>query len=139
MSILLIEDNEQIANFIAFSLKDEDVHIVGTLAGAKKLLDVIKFRLLLVDLNLPDSRGLDTLFALKAIITPKVVLSACCGDLVDKMIGAIDYIDKADGPEEMISRIKFNISKISKKRVKFEESTFEQIKGHILKDRMVVV
>lgn len=139
MTILLLEDDNTLADYLAFSLSDHEVLIAASLREAKAILMTYRVNLMLIDLNLPDSRGLETLAALKAYAYPKVVISACCQDMVAKMTGITDYVDKISGPEALVARVKFNIGKLSRRTERFAPGVFEEIKGHLSVRRLVAV
>lgn len=139
MTILLIEDDKQLAEYLAISLPEADVSIASSLTAAKKLLDTMTFGLMLIDLNLPDSRGLDTLKALRQYAGPKLVISGCCGHTVSQMTNVLDYIDKMNTPSEIVARIRFNIDKMSRRTERFAPEIFEEIKGHLISARMASV
>ncbi|MDA3892005.1 MAG: response regulator [Salinivirgaceae bacterium] len=63
--ILLIDDNLLDARLVKEYLSDYsnfkyDLATVGTLAAGKKIMGLTKFDVILLDLNLPDSNGIDT-------------------------------------------------------------------------------
>ncbi len=138
MTILLIEDDKTLADYLTLSLYGHEILVAANLATALKVLSVYKVNLMLIDLNLPDSRGLETLVALKTYVYPKVVISACCQATVAKMSGVMDYVDKADGPQELVARIRFNIGKLEHKTERFAPSVFEEIKAALIADRRLV-
>jgi DNA-binding response OmpR family regulator len=138
VTILLIEDNAQLAEFISYSLPEAEVLIAGTLATALKILSAYRVNLMLIDLNLPDSRGLATLAALKSYAYPKIVISASDSKTISGMTGITDYIDKANGVTDIVDRIRFNIGKISKRTERFSPSVFEEIKACLQADRQLV-
>ncbi len=138
MTILLIEDDNTLADYLAYALSDHEVLIAADLRAAKAILVNYRINLMLIDLNLPDSRGLDTLAALKAYAYPKVVISACCQDTVAKMSGVIDYVDKIAGPEALVARVRFNIRKLVRRTERFAPSVFEELKQCLAKDRNLI-
>ncbi len=139
MTILLIEDDKSLADLITYSLPDDEVLVAGSLAVAHKILMTYRVNLMLIDLNLPDSRGLATLAALKGYAYPKIVTSGCCAEMARQMTGVMDYIDKAAGTDELIARVQFNISKLVRRTDRFAPSVFEEIKSCLRADRMVSV
>lgn len=130
MTILLIEDNKLFSGLIEESLDEVDVYVVETLAAAKKWLALFRADLILVDLGLPDSSGLNTLKELMFTRIPKMVISASheC-PLEAAQLGAVDYLHKADS-KSMITRIRFHIKRLARKP-RFEPAIFEEIKGYL--------
>lgn len=127
MTILLIEDNALFSELLEASL-DAEVHVAETLADAKRWLSAFRADLILVDLGLPDSQGLNTLKALQGTKTAKVVLTAGdhCPNEVAKA-GGIDYIPKTD-VSAMLSRIRFHMERLTPKP-RFDPDIFEKIKA----------
>jgi DNA-binding response OmpR family regulator len=85
--------------------------------------------MILVDLGLADSQGLDTLRELRGYKVPKVILTARF-DLSSAVtnLGAIDYIVKTTPLPEIYERIMFNIAKVKGSRKLLSPSAFEQLK-----------
>jgi len=138
VTILLIEDNRQFSELIELSITDANIHVVETLDAAKGWLSTFRADLILVDLGLPDSQGLNTLKALSFIRTPKVVLTA--GDHCEEeaiRLGAVDYIAKTHAPE-VCERIRFNVRKLVK-RPRFKPDVFDQIRAYIEMPRRELV
>lgn len=133
MTILLIEDDKRLAEFISLSLPGINTLIAKSLAEAKNILSISRPHLLLIDLNLPDSSGLDTLYALKSFNGPKIALTGHPRDesISFSTLGIIDYIQKTESLDCVISRIKFNISKI-KPKCRFEPGVFKEIQACLL-------
>ena len=112
--ILLIEDDPGDARLIQEMLSESDSRRF-TLVHEKWLSDGInrlnkeKFDILLLDLMLPESRGLDTLFKVSRhnIDTPIVVLTGLTDELTGtKAInnGAQDYLVKGDINSDLLTR-----------------------------------
>ena len=61
MKILLVEDNENVAKGLKYSLEREkfDIVIATTLKCAKRNIDLQDFDLIILDISLPDGDGLD--------------------------------------------------------------------------------
>ena len=81
--LLLVEDNPDDAGFVERVLTegrgaDFSVHWVSTLSSAKEVVDLETFDIIVLDLDLPDSRGVDTLTEFRSAVghgVPIVVLS----------------------------------------------------------------
>lgn len=131
MTVLLVEDNHQFSQLIEMSL-EEDVHVVQSLEAAKGWLEQCRADMILLDLGLPDSQGLDTLRALAKVKVPKIVLTAATDQAVEAaQLGATDYVLKTKEIGEIVRRIQFNINRLAK-RTRFAPAVFAQIKACLL-------
>lgn len=134
MRVLLVEDEKFFSDFISalFPLDDTILYVVDTLAKAKAYLADNCVDLILLDLGLPDSRGLATLKALDGVRIPKVVITGSYVAKEAAQMGALDYIMKGGSMDDVIERIRFNICRAGKtKRNRFDLETFEQIKVYL--------
>lgn len=111
-NILIIEDEEPIADLISYSLKKEgfitNIAYDGT-RGLKKLKEE-RIDLIILDLMLPDISGFDVCRkATKEYNIPIVMLTAK-SDLMDKIcgleLGADDYLTKPFDIRELVTRVK---------------------------------
>jgi two-component system, cell cycle sensor histidine kinase and response regulator CckA len=112
--LLLVEDNsgdrdltrERLSDVPGFTLAIDDA---GTLKAARSLVRDHDYDSLVVDLNLPDSQGLDTLQQLRRSCpdTPIVVLSGDARDHIRSDVlreGAQDFLSKNEASFELIAR-----------------------------------
>lgn len=113
MRIAIIEDNQTLANAIAYRLRDKG-HATDLLhngAEANRFLATEGADLVVLDINLPGMTGLEVLRALRARNdgTPVILLTAR-NELSDKVIGldagADDYLVKPFDMEELEARIR---------------------------------
>jgi DNA-binding response OmpR family regulator len=113
MRLLLIEDNERFAELVKRGLTAAGfvVDIVGTAATASAMLKSDHFEVVVLDLGLPDSDGLDVLGEMRRRrdATPVLILTAR-GGLKDRVnglgSGADDYLVKPFALEELIARLR---------------------------------
>ena len=112
MKVLLVEDDEAIAQAIALVLTTTGFDVTRTDLG-EEALDLARrrgFDIICLDLNLPDMHGNDVLKRLRAanIDTPVVILSALT-EAHHKVrsldFGADDYIAKPFHRDELLARI----------------------------------
>lgn len=128
VKILMIEDQSHFAEMVVHLLEGLDIDVVGTLNAAKERLATKRYGLVLVDLGLPDSQGLDTLRALKGFKVPMVVLTARF-DLSEgaSTCGAIDYVVKTTEMSDLYERLMFNVSKVRKPKLRFAPDVFSKL------------
>ncbi|MDE2030724.1 MAG: response regulator transcription factor [Patescibacteria group bacterium] len=115
MRILIIEDNQKLADSISRGLQQEGYatdYITNGLDGEKRMImSHSDYDLLILDLMLPGKSGLDICATLrkKEIMTPIIMLTA--KDTIDDKvtgldIGADDYLVKPFSFEELLSRVR---------------------------------
>ena len=116
--ILLVEDDESLQILIEKLLKNNNyiVSKANNINESEKLLKLFIFDLIILDVMLPDSTGLDFYrdHIKDRINTPVIFLSAL-SDVDDRVtgleLGADDYIGKPFDSRELILKIKKNILK----------------------------
>jgi DNA-binding response OmpR family regulator len=123
MNVLIVEDEKNLANEIASFLKSEnflcDLAFTGNDASEKLAVNLYDF--ILLDLGLPDYKGLDLINeAKKAGSEASFIIITARGAVEDKVkgldLGADDYLAKPFALVELLSRInavarrKFNVT-----------------------------
>ena len=112
MRILLIEDDYVLGEAMRdqASADGHGVDWMQRLDDARAALDTVDYGLILLDLNLPDGRGLDLLKALRQSGNPVPVIITTAQDQVAIRIeglnaGADDYLVKPFDLDEMSARV----------------------------------
>ena len=116
--ILLVEDDESLQGLIEKLLKNNNyiVSKAKNIAESENLIKLFVFDLIILDVMLPDSTGLDFYknHIKDRINTPVIFLSAL-SDVDDRVLGlelgADDYIGKPFDSRELLLKIKKNILK----------------------------
>jgi DNA-binding response OmpR family regulator len=113
MSILLIEDEDEVAAFIKKTLAENDYSVVVKNEGNEGLAAALNdnFDLILLDLRLPGISGIEICKKIREekINTPILMLTAMgtIGDRVKGLeCGADDYLTKPFHIDELLARIK---------------------------------
>jgi two-component system, OmpR family, response regulator RegX3 len=109
MRVLVVEDEETIAEPLAEGLRREGFTVTVAGTGAEALAaedaDVV-----LLDLRLPDIDGLDVCRQLRARSDVPIIVVTARGEEVDRVVGlelgADDYVVKPFGIRELIARIR---------------------------------
>ena len=111
--ILIIEDNPFDYHFSRNLLKKRDGHLivegVSRMSDAKKILCDLSFDLIFLDLNLPDSSGLNSLHTLLSIAPQIPVVVLTSNDDKETAInalnaGAQDYLIKGEITGSILER-----------------------------------
>jgi two-component system, OmpR family, alkaline phosphatase synthesis response regulator PhoP len=111
-SVLLVEDEENLASLVQAYLEREGYSVlaVGTGSEALTVLAHQPVRLVVLDLALPDIDGLEVCRQIRARSSVPVVMLTARDDEPDRLagleIGADDYIGKPFSPKELVARMK---------------------------------
>ena len=116
--ILLVEDDESLQELIEKLLKNNNyiVSKANNIDEAQKLVKLFIFDLIILDVMLPDSTGLEFYKnSIKDRINTPVIFLSALSDVDDRIsgleLGADDYIGKPFDSRELILKIKKNILK----------------------------
>lgn len=111
-TILLIEDEKNICNFIETTLTNEDYKVLKAHKGKEGLSILTSCcpDLVLLDLGLPDMDGLEVLRQIRSWSSIPVIIISARTQETEKVnaldSGADDYITKPFGNGEMLARIR---------------------------------
>ena len=111
-TILVVEDDVQIRNFICYALKAEGFTCLtaGNAASAMKLLLSSQPDMILLDLGLPDMDGEEILKKVREWSEMPIIIVSARDQEKEKAalldLGADDYITKPFRPLELIARVK---------------------------------
>lgn len=115
MKILIIEDDRDIAELIAYNLSQEKLSSEVTASGSRGLSAARRGLpdLVILDLMLPDMGGLEICKAIKSDPKTKgipVLMLTAKGEEIDRIVGfevgADDYLTKPFSPRELVLRVK---------------------------------
>jgi DNA-binding response OmpR family regulator len=110
-TILLVEDEEDIASLVRAYLERDGFRVVWASRGVEGLLALERdpVRLAIVDLQLPDADGLDICRAIRETSRLPIVIVTARDEEVDRVmgleLGADDYVTKPFSPRELLARI----------------------------------
>jgi two-component system KDP operon response regulator KdpE len=111
-SILVVEDEGGISNFITAILTSNDYQVVKAETGKAALTLAASYspEVVLLDLGLPDMDGLEVLRKLREWSSVPVIVVSARGHEREKVealdLGADDYVTKPFGTSELLARIR---------------------------------
>jgi two-component system OmpR family response regulator len=112
IEVLMIEDDPELAGIIIKFLKKYDIKVTNVetpYKGIEKLKEK-DYRLLILDLTLPEIDGLEVVSKIREFSSIPIIISSARDDIIDKVVGlergADDYLPKPYNPRELEARIK---------------------------------
>jgi two-component system, OmpR family, response regulator RegX3 len=110
MRILVVEDEDAIADPLVDGLRREGYEVERAATGAEALDEARRPDLVLLDLRLPDIDGLDVCRTLRDRSAVPIIVVTARGEESDRVVGlelgADDYVVKPFGVRELIARIR---------------------------------
>ncbi|MFF7793020.1 response regulator [Streptomyces sp. NPDC007991] len=110
MRVLLVEDDEPVAESLRRGLKRYGFEVEWVTTGRAALDHTGPYDVVLLDLGLPDTDGLDVCKVLRARGDVPIIVISARSDETDRVvgleIGADDYVSKPFGVREVIARIR---------------------------------
>ncbi|PAZ13879.1 DNA-binding response regulator [Streptomyces sp. SA15] len=110
MHVLLVEDDEPVAQSLRRGLTRYGFEVEWVTTGAAALAHREPYDVVLLDLGLPDTDGLDVCKALRERGDVPIIVISARSDETDRVVGlelgADDYVSKPFGVREVIARIR---------------------------------
>ncbi|MEU5041531.1 response regulator transcription factor [Streptomyces griseorubiginosus] len=110
MRVLLVEDDEPVAQSLRRGLVRYGFEVEWVSTGAAALDHAGPYDVVLLDLGLPDTDGLDVCKALRTRGDVPIIVISARSDETDRVVGlelgADDYVSKPFGVREVIARIR---------------------------------
>jgi DNA-binding response OmpR family regulator len=110
-SILLVDDEERILNFLKTKLKllNYEVYLANNGIDAIEQVQGQEPDMVVMDVIMPKMDGFQTLKELRAFSSVPVIMLSARGDDSDRIkglgLGADDYLPKPFNPDELVARI----------------------------------
>ncbi len=111
-SILIIEDEQEIADNVQYALSSEGLSPIWVANGgdAKHTLQEQQIDLCILDVGLPDCSGFELLKDIRKTSNVPVLMLTARDEEIDRIvgleIGADDYVSKPFSPREVVARVK---------------------------------
>jgi DNA-binding response OmpR family regulator len=111
-TILLVEDEEDIASLVRTYLENDGFRVIWAARGADGVaaLEQHEIRLAILDLQLPDADGLDLCRMIRQTSRLPIVIVTARDEEVDRItgleLGADDYVTKPFSPRELVARVR---------------------------------
>ena len=142
-SILIVEDEENISDFVKGELEYEGYNVCIKEDGREGLEEALKneYDLVILDIMLPSMNGFEICRRLKKEKQTPIIMLSAKDSVIDKVnglqIGAEDYIAKPFAIEELLARIEVVFSRqlaLNNSIVKFKDIVIDKSSRVVKKD-----
>ncbi|HCI81914.1 MAG TPA: DNA-binding response regulator [Ktedonobacter sp.] len=112
MTILIVDDEPRIRDFVRMNLEMEHYQVIEAKDGLEALEQLREHLpdLVILDVMMPEMDGFETLRAIREVSTVPVIMLTVRQDERDRIhgldLGADDYIAKPFNPRELLSRVR---------------------------------
>ncbi|AKV00450.1 Phosphate regulon transcriptional regulatory protein PhoB (SphR) [Labilithrix luteola] len=112
ITVVYIEDDAKLARLTAQYLESFGMRVIVELEARSGIASVLRERpdVILLDLMLPESDGLEVCKQLRARLATPIVMVTAHGEEADRVMGleggADDYISKPFSPRELLARVR---------------------------------
>ena len=133
-TVLLIEDEESIAEMLRGFFEREGYHFLHSMSGEEGLSRISERNpsVVLLDLNLPGLDGVEVCREIRSSTDVPVIMLTARDTEVDKVVGlemgADDYVTKPFSPRELLARVKAVLRRAAEPKVQptvIEVASFE--------------
>ncbi|MCX5049898.1 MULTISPECIES: response regulator transcription factor [unclassified Streptomyces] len=139
MRVLLVEDDESVAESLRRGLLRYGFEVAWVTTGGAALSHADPYDVVLLDLGLPDTDGLDVCKALRERGDVPIIVISARSDETDRVVGlelgADDYVSKPFGVREVIARIRAVMRRVQPRTASAPESAPDRYGTRLTIDR----
>jgi two-component system, OmpR family, response regulator VicR len=138
--ILVVEDEEPIADILKFSLEREGYTVALAFDGIEAIQKTHSFQpdLILLDVMLPEKDGFEVCKEVRSFSGVPIIMITARDSEIDKVLGlelgADDYVTKPFSTRELLARIKANLRRHSFESASKTDATSRIILGDLVID-----
>ncbi len=144
INILVVDDDDRIRELLKRYLKSQGLSVTTAkdAVEARKLIDLIEFELIILDVMMPGEDGVSLTSAIRQERDTPILLLTARGEPSDRIAGlsagADDYLPKPFEPEELLLRIKNILKRIKPAPVspilKFGDTNYDSNREELRRD-----
>jgi two-component system, OmpR family, response regulator VicR len=138
--ILVVEDEEPIADILKFSLEREGYSVALAFDGIEAIQKTHSFQpdLILLDVMLPEKDGFEVCKEVRSFSGVPIIMITARDSEIDKVLGlelgADDYVTKPFSTRELLARIKANLRRHSFESASKTDATTRIVLGDLVID-----
>lgn len=131
--ILVVEDDNAVAKLIAATMESQDYQYRIASTGASAIMEALSYKpeVMILDLGLPDTDGIEVIKKIRAWSNMPIIVVSARSEDTDKVAaldaGADDYLTKPFSVDELLARLRVALRRVrhDRQRLSEEASVYE--------------
>lgn len=131
--ILVVEDDNAVAKLMAATMESQDYQYRIASTGASAIMEALSYKpeVMILDLGLPDTDGIEVIKKIRAWSNMPIIVVSARSEDADKVsaldAGADDYLTKPFSVDELLARLRVALRRVryDRQRLSEESSVYE--------------
>ena len=131
--ILVVEDDNAVAKLMAATMESQDYQYRIASTGASAIMEALSYKpeVMILDLGLPDTDGIEVIKKIRAWSNMPIIVVSARSEDTDKVAaldaGADDYLTKPFSVDELLARLRVALRRVrhDRQRLSEEASVYE--------------
>ena len=131
--ILVVEDDNAVAKLMAATMESQDYQYRIAATGASAIMEALSYKpeVMILDLGLPDTDGIEVIKKIRAWSNMPIIVVSARSEDADKVsaldAGADDYLTKPFSVDELLARLRVALRRVryDRQRLSEESSVYE--------------
>ena len=131
--ILVVEDDNAVAKLMAATMESQDYQYRIAATGASAIMEALSYKpeVMILDLGLPDTDGIEVIKKIRAWSNMPIIVVSARSEDADKVsaldAGADDYLTKPFSVDELLARLRVALRRVryDRPRLSEESSVYE--------------
>ncbi len=131
--ILVVEDDNAVAKLMAATMESQDYQYRIAPTGASAIMEALSYKpeVMILDLGLPDTDGIEVIKKIRAWSNMPIIVVSARSEDTDKVAaldaGADDYLTKPFSVDELLARLRVALRRVrhDRQRLSEESSVYE--------------
>ena len=127
--ILVVEDDNAVAKLMAATMESQDYQYRIASTGASAIMEALSYKpeVMILDLGLPDTDGIEVIKKIRAWSNMPIIVVSARSEDTDKVAaldaGADDYLTKPFSVDELLARLRVALRRVRHDRLRLSEES----------------
>ena len=133
--ILVVEDDNAVAKLMAATMESQDYQYRIAATGASAIMEALSYKpeVMILDLGLPDTDGIEVIKKIRAWSNMPIIVVSARSEDADKVsaldAGADDYLTKPFSVDELLARLRVALRRVRYDRQRLSEESCVFVNG----------